>query len=130
MKKFLAIAACASAVMLTGCIAGVCTSNGGVSVLGCGLYSETAGNAMLQPTVRKDYTVVKRDVTASADLLSVFALVNFGDASYSTLKAAALQQAPGANDLIDVKMDYQMNNIIGINKVKVTMTATAVKFDK
>ena len=51
-----------------------------------------------------------------------------GDASYATLKAAALQQAPGATDLTNVKIDYRQECIIGINKVKVTLTADAIKY--
>ena len=42
----------------------------------------------------------------------------------------ALKQVPGAQDLVDVKMDYSMKNICGINEVTVTLTGTAVKFNK
>ena len=74
--------------------------------------------------------MVKRDVTASAKLMSYFTCVNIGDVSFATLKAEALKQAPGAQDLVDVKMDYSMKNICGINEVTVTLTGTAVKFNK
>ena len=131
MKKQLLIAggAVAAALVMTGC-AGVATHDGGVAPVSVGpnFYSEVSANAMIQPASCTKYTVVKRNVTASAKLTSYFTAVNIGDVSYATLKAAALKQAPGANDLVDVKMDYKMKNICGINEVTVIMTATAVKY--
>ena len=131
MKKqlLLAGAAFAAALVMTGC-AGVTTNNGGVAPISAGanIYSDVSANAMIQPVSSTKYTVVKRDVTASAKLVSYFTAVNLGDISYATLKAAALKQAPGANDLVDVKMDYKMKNICGVNEVTVILTATAVKF--
>ena len=131
MKKQLLLAggAVVAAFVMTGC-AGVATNNGGVAPIAAGpnFYSEVSANAMIQPTSSTNYTVVKRDVTATAKLTSYFTAVNIGDVSYATLKAAALKQAPGATDLVDVKMDYSMKNICGINEVTVTMTATAVKY--
>ena len=131
MKKTLTfVGAAFAAIVMTGC-AGITTNNGAVSPISAGpnFYSEVSANAMIQP-VSGDYEVVKRDVTASAVLKSYFTAVNIGDVSYATLKAAALKQAPGAQDLVDVKMDYSMKNICGINEVTVTLTATAVKFKK
>ena len=131
MKKQFILAAAAFAIMglVAGC-AGITTNSGGVAPISAGpnFYTVVSANAMLQPSTNTKYTVVKRDVTASAKLVSYFTAVNIGDVSYATLKAAALKQAPGANDLVDVKMDYTMKNICGINEVTVTMTATAVKF--
>ena len=121
------VAVCAIAAIMTGC-AGVATNNGGVAPVSVGpnFYSEVSANAMLHETPVA-YTVVKKDVTASAKLMSYFTAVNIGDVSYAALKAQALKQAPGANDLVGVKMDYKMKNICGINEITVTMTATAVK---
>lgn len=130
IKKTLLLAgAAAAAFVMTGC-AGVTTNSGGVAPLSAGpnFYSEVSANAMIQPVAKTNYTVVKRNVTSSAVLKSYFTAVNIGDVSYATLKAAALKQAPGANDLVDVKMDYSMKNICGINTVTVKLTATAVKF--
>ena len=131
MKKQLLLAggAIAAAFVMTGC-AGVATNNGGVAPISVGpnFYTEVSANAMLQANSCTKYTVVKRNVTATAQLTSYFTAVNIGDVSYATLKAAALKQAPGANDLVDVKMDYTMKNICGVNTVTVTMTATAVKY--
>ena len=112
--------------------AGITTNNGGVAPISSGpnFYTEVSANAILQPTAGSDYTVVKRDVKASAKLTSYFTCVNIGDVSYATLKAEALKQVPGAQDLVDVKMDYSMKNICGINEVTVTLTGTAVKFNK
>lgn len=129
MKKSLLIAgSILAAVVMAGC-AGVTTNNGGVAPISAGpnFYSEVSANAMIQP-VSGDYKVVKRDVTSSATLKSFFTAVNLGDISYATLKAEALKQAPGATDLVDVKMDYKMKNICGVNEITVILTATAVKF--
>ena len=130
MKKQLLLAggAIAAALVMTGC-AGVGTTNGGVSALSMGpnFYSEVSGNAILNETPGK-FTVVKRDVTATGTLKSYFTCVNIGDVSYATLKAEALKQAPGANDLVGVKMDYKMSNVCGVNTITVTLTGTAVKF--
>lgn len=129
-KTFITLgAAIAAAFVFTGC-AGITTNSGGVAPISAGpnFYSEVSANAMLQEASCTKYTVVKRNVTASATLKSYFTCVNIGDVSYATLKAAALKQAPGANDLVDVKMDYKMVNVCGICETTVTMTATAVKF--
>ena len=126
-KSLMFVAVCAIAAIMTGC-AGVATNNGGVAPVSAGpnFFSEVSGNAILNETPIA-YTVVKKNVTASAKLMSYFTAVNIGDVSYAALKAEALKQAPGADDLVGIKMDYKMKNICGINEVTVTMTATAVK---
>ena len=129
MKKcLLLVGGAMAAVLMSGC-AGVATNNGGVFTpsMGPNFYSEVSGNAMLQQTACTDFVVVKRNVKATATLQSYFTCVNFGDASYETLKAKALEGVD-ADDLVDVKMDYAMKNICGINTVTVTLTGTAVKF--
>ncbi len=131
-KNFLLVGgAILASMVMTGC-AGIGTNNGAVTLSGSGMniYSEMSANAMLPQYAAQDAVVVKRDVTATAELKSIFTAFNFGDASYATLKAAALKQAPGATDLTDVKMDYKQECICGINIVKVTMTATAIKYNK
>lgn len=128
MKKLIALACAAfAAVVVTGC-AGVTTNNGGVAPIAAGpnFFSEVKANAMIQP-VSGQYTVVKRGVTSTATLKSYFTVVNIGDVSYATLKAAALAQAPGANELVDVSMDYSQKTICGVNEITVTLTGTAVK---
>lgn len=128
MKKLIALACAAfAAVVVTGC-AGVATNNGSVAPIAAGpnFFSEVKANAMIQP-VSGQYTVVKRGVTATATLKSYFTVVNIGDVSYATLKAAALAQAPGANELVDVSMDYFQKTICGVNEITVTLTGTAVK---
>ena len=131
-KAFFAFAgAVAVALTMAGC-AGVTTQNGGIAPISAGpnFYSQVSGNAYIQPTCAKDAVIVKRDVTATATLKSFFTCVSIGDVSYETLKKDALKAAPGATDLIDVKMDYTMNNICGINNVTVKLTGTAIKFAK
>ena len=129
MKKSLLLAGSAmvAALVMSGCAA-VTTNNGSVTVnsLGPNFFSEFSANSMITP-YKGAYTVVKRDVKATAQLKSFFTCINMGDISYATLKKAALAQAKGADELIEVKMDYKVNTIFGINTIKVTLTATAVK---
>jgi len=126
-KQLMVLGAVFAAMLLAGC-AGVGFSNGAPVPVAAGpnFFSNVKANAFIQPTACKDYTVVKRDVTASAQLKSFFTCVNLGDISYATLKAEALKNVKGANDLVDVKMDYDMNCICGINTITAKLTATAV----
>ena len=129
MKKQILLTggAVAAALVMTGC-AGVVSHNGGVAPVSIGpnFYSEVGANAVLHETPLA-YSVVKKNVTVSARLMSYFTAVNIGDVSYAELKAKALAQAPGADDLVGIKMDYKMKNVLGINEITVTMTAIAVK---
>ena len=127
MKKLMVLGGAFAAMLLAGC-AGVGFSNGAPTPIAAGpnFYSTVQANAFIQPVTATDYTVVKRDVTATAQLKSFFTCVNMGDISYATLKKAALAQAPGANDLVEVKIDYDMQCICGINTVTAKLTATAV----
>ena len=97
MKKHLLMlgGALVAAFVITGC-AGITTNNGGVAPISAGpnFFTEVSANAMIQPATNLKYTVVKRDVQASAVLKSYFTCVNIGDISYATLKAEALKQAP------------------------------------
>ncbi|MBE6381302.1 MAG: hypothetical protein E7047_10285 [Lentisphaerae bacterium] len=131
MKKHLLLtgAAAAAALALTGCV-GVPTHNGApAAFVGApSFYAQVSGNAMMQPNAPAKYTVVKRNVQAKTVVKSYFGCVSMGDSSFATLKAEALKSAPGANDIIDVKMDYSMTNVIGICETTITMTGTAVKY--
>ena len=126
-KQLMVLGGALAAVLLAGC-AGVGFSNGAPVPVAAGpnFFSEVKANAFIQPVAGTDYKVIKRDVTASAELKSIFTCVNIGDISYETLKKAALAQAKGANDLIEVKIDYEMQCICGINTVTAKLTATAV----
>ena len=129
MKKMMAFGgAVAALVMLAGC-AGVSTQNGSIGPVCAGpnFFSEVSGNAMIQPVTGK-YTVVQRNVKAEATLQSYFACVHIGDVSYEALKAKALENVKGAEDLTDVVMDYAFHNICGIAITTVKLTGTAIKY--
>ena len=125
MKKSLLLVggAILASVILSGC-AGV--SVPGATTAGPVFFADYSAPAVVNP-YQGSYSIVKRDVTASATFKSFFTCINEGDVSYATLKKAALAQAQGANELVDVKIDYKVNTIFGINTIKVTLTATAVK---
>ena len=125
MKKSLLLVggAILASVILSGC-AGV--SVPGATTAGAVFFSDYSAPAVITP-YKGACTIVKRDVKASATFKSFFTCINLGDVSYAALKKQALEQAKGANELIEVKMDYQIKNIIGINTITVEMTATAVK---
>ena len=125
MKKSLLLVggAVLASVILSGC-AGV--SVPGATTCGPVFFADYAANAMVAPYTG-NYTIVKRNVTATGKFRSFFTCINEGDVSYATLKKQALQGAQGANELVDVKIDYKVNTIFGINTITVNMTATAVK---
>jgi len=127
MKKLMVLGGAFAAMLLAGC-AGVGFSNGAPVPVAAGpnFYSTVQANAFIQPVTATDYTVVKRDVTATAQLKSFFTCVNMGDISYETLKKEALKNVKGANDLVEVKIDYDMQCICGINTITAKLTATAV----
>ena len=130
MKKSLLLAGSAmvAALVMTGCAA-VATNNGSVTATSVGpnFYSQVSANAMIPQYAAADAKIVKRNVTAEATLKSYFTCVNLGDASFETLKSKALE-GKKADDLIDVRVDYDMNCICGINTVTVKLTGTAIKY--
>ena len=126
-KQLMVLGGALAAMLLAGC-AGIGFANGAPVPVAAGptFFANVQANAFIQPVAGSDYKVIKRDVTASAQLKSFFTCVNIGDISYATLKAEALKNVKGANDLVDVKMDYDMNCICGINTITAKLTATAV----
>ena len=125
MKKSLLMVggALLASVILSGC-AGV--SVPGATTAGPVFFAEYAAPAVVSPYTGT-YSIVKRDVKASASFKSFFTCINMGDVSYAALKKQALEQAKGANELINVQIDYKVNTIFGINTITVNLTATAVK---
>ena len=126
MKKLMVLGGAFAAMLLAGC-AGVGFANGAPVPMAAGpvFYAEVKANAFIQP-LKSDYKVIKRNVTATAQLKSFFTCVSIGDISYETLKAKALNGVKGADELVEVKMDYDMNCICGINTITAKLTATAV----
>ena len=126
-KMILGLGAIAAAAIVTSC-AGVATNNGMPApvAMGPNFFSTISLNAMIGD-VQSSYTVVKHGVTGEATITSFFTCVNMGDASFENLKAKALEGL-AADDLIDVRVDYDMNCICGINTIKVKLTGTAIKY--
>ena len=126
-KQLMVLGGALAAVLLAGC-AGVGFANGAPVPVAAGptFFANVQANAFIQPVTATDYKVIKRNVTATAQLKSFFTCVNIGDVSYETLKKAALAQAQGADDLVEVKVDYDMQCICGINTITAKLTATAV----
>ena len=127
MKKLMVLGGAFAAMLLAGC-AGVGFANGAPVPVAAGptFFANVQANAFIQPVSATDYKVIKRDVTATAQLKSFFTCVNIGDVSYETLKKEALKNVEGANDLVEVKVDYDMQCICGINTITAKLTATAV----
>jgi len=126
-KMILGLGAIVAASIVTSC-AGVTTNNGMPApvAMGPNFFSTVKLNAMVGD-VTSSYTVVKHGVTAEGTITSFFTCVNMGDASFETLKGKALEGL-SADDLIDVRVDYDMNCICGINTIKVKLTGTAIKY--
>ena len=124
-KMILGLGAVVAAAIVTSC-AGVTTNNGMPALIGMGpnFFSTIKLNSYIGD-VTSSYTVVKHGVTAEATITSFFTCVNMGDASFDTLKDKALEGLT-ADDLIDIRVDYDQNCICGINTVKVKLTGTAI----
>ena len=129
-KMILALGALAAATIVTSCAA-VAVNNGmpAPGAVGANFFSNVSANALIAP-VQSDFTVVKHGVKAEAKYKCFFTAFNFGDASFKTLKDEALKEAAGADDIIDVRVDYDMNCICGINTVTVKLSGTAIKYKK
>ena len=130
-KMILALGAIVAATIVTSC-AGVVANNGAPApaALGANLFSNVSLNSMIAPLDSTDYTVVKHGVKGEATITSFFTAINLGDASFETLKAEALKEASGADDITDVRIDYDMSCICGINTITVKLTGTAIKYKK
>lgn len=126
-KMILGLGAVVAAAIVTSC-AGVTTNNGMPALIGMGpnFFSTLKLNSYIGD-VTSSYTVVKHGVTGEATITSFFTCVNMGDASFDTLKSKALEGL-SADDLIDIRVDYDQNTICGINTVKVKLTGTAIKY--
>lgn len=136
MKKSLYLAILASGVMLlmTGCQGIVKANNNGFpSVMPGLLYAEMQNAQMVQdkqlPRFQK-FVVLKR-VQADAVTTNFLGLISIGDASYSLLKSRALADCREADDIIDLEVDSNCNNILGIvNKVTTQIRGVAIKYVK
>ena len=130
-KMILAAGAIVAAAIVTSC-AGVVANNGSPApaALGMNLFSKVSLNSLIAPLSTTDYTVVKHGVSGEATVTSFFSAINMGDASFETLKKDALKDAAGADDITDVRIDYDMSCICGINTITVKLTGTAIKFKK
>ena len=126
-KMILGLGAVVAAAIVTSC-AGVTTNSGMPApvAMGPNFFSTVSLNAMVGD-VQSSFSVVKHDVKAEATITSFFTCVNLGDASFETLKKKALDGV-AADGLIDVRVDYDMNCICGINTIKVKLTGTAIKY--
>ena len=129
-KMILAVGAIVAAAIVSSC-AGVVANNGmpAPAVLGMNLFSNISLNSLVGDVNEADYTVVKSGVTGEGTITSFFGAINMGDASFETLKEEALKGLD-ANDITDVRVDYKMNCICGINTVTVKLTGTAIKYKK
>lgn len=117
-------------ITLTGCMSSINVNNGLASCPPGALFSEMKTATLVQDRVdNRAYTVVK-PVTAQATTTNFLGLISQGDASYATLKEIALR-GTGADDIINLEVDYAHNNILGIvNKVTTVINGTAVKYTK
>ena len=128
-KMILALGALVAATVFTSCAA-VAINNGmpAPGAVGANIFSDISANALIAP-IQSDFTVVQHNVKAEAEYSCIFTAFNFGDASFETLKKDALK-GTDANDITDVRVDYKMNCICGINTVTVKLTGTAIKYKK
>lgn len=125
-------AACVISLM-AGCAGAFKMDNNGFpSVAPGGLITDMRVASMVKdPMFQRGFTVVKSNVEVEATTVSYLAIVSLGDASFQTLKSKALAQAPGADTLINLEVDFRQKNVLGlINEVTTVLRATAVKTNK
>ena len=130
MKKCLMMGAlCTLAALLSGCQGMLATNYGFASVPGGFLVSDMKGATMVQQRhPARKYQVLGK-VKAEAQTTSYLSLVSIGDASYCTLKKAALEKYRDADDIIDIEMDFRHDNLLGlVNKVFAVLNGTAIKY--
>ena len=125
-KMILGLGAVVAAAIVTSC-AGVATNYGGpaTAMMGPNFFTNASYNAFIGEVKSTDYKVVKHGVSGSSTIKSYFSVVHLGDASFETLKKEALSGLD-ADDIIDIRLDYDVDNVIGLNTVKVTLHGTAI----
>ena len=131
MKKMFVLGAMfALTALLTGCQGMLWSNQNGFSTVSGGvLVSDMKGGLYLQDRHPSRKFKVLGKVNAEGLTTSYIFLVSVGDASYQTLKKAALEKYRDADDIIDVELDFRNDNILGlINKLHVTLNGTAVKY--
>lgn len=132
MKKLtMLLVGCGAMLGLTGCLGGMKADNYGFATAPGGiLISNMKGGQFIQPRElsNRKYEIMGI-VRAEAMTVNYLGLISQGDASYQTLKRKALAEHHEADDLINVELDFNHDNLLGIvNKVFVDMTATAIKY--
>ena len=130
MKKFLMLGAvCAMAALMSGCQGMIAGHNGFATAPGGFIVSDMKGGTLIQDRHPARKFKVLGKVKAEAVTTSYLNLVSIGDASYQSMKKAALEKYRDADDIIDVELDFRHDNILGIiNKVFVNLNGTAVKY--
>lgn len=133
MKKFTLVAALALGTLsFTGCMNAVATHQGFPVVPSGLVYSELKGAALVQerPEAASRPYVVVQDVAAQTTTTNIMGLVAIGDASYATLKEAALSGIQ-ADDIINLEVDFAHKSILGIvSEVTTTIRGEAVKYQR
>lgn len=130
MKKCVMLGAmCMLVVLLSGCQGMLATHCGFASAPGGFLVSDMKGATLVQSRHPARQFKVLGKVKAEAQTTSYLALVSIGDASYQTLKKAALEKYRDADDIIDIEMDFRHDNLLGlVNKVFTVLNGTAIKY--
>lgn len=131
MKKlFLLGAMSVVAMVVSGCAGNFVADRWGFATVAPGpIVSDMKGGLFIQPRHPARKFQILGKVKAEALTTSYLMLVSIGDASYQTLKKAALEKYRDADDIIDVDMDFRNDNLLGlINKVHVTLEGTAIRY--
>lgn len=131
MKKLFTLGAmCAVVLVLSGCAGAVVAHHDGFATVNPGpIVSDMKGGLFVQPRNPARKFQILGKVKSEAMTTGYLMLVSIGDASYQTLKKAALEKYRDADDIIDIELDFRNDNLLGlINKVYVTLNGTAIKY--
>ncbi len=131
MKRYVLFALMAASVVALGCAGYGMHGGPGHAMGGSIMTGSTYGSADTTSTVynleRKDFDVLG-PVMAEASSTSILGWIESGDSGYGTLLEKA-KEGKNADDVIDVRIDNEVNNILGLYcTVNAKYFGTAVKW--
>ncbi|MCF6174624.1 MAG: hypothetical protein L3J71_02530 [Victivallaceae bacterium] len=132
MKKALKLTA---GICLVGILAGCINTRTPITgAMAGGIYTSISSGFFVATPVRplkEKYIVIKENVTSESTSTNIMALVAFGDSSYISAFENMLKQAPGADAIIDIKVDIKKKSILLLyNDTTLVVQGTAIKYIK
>lgn len=131
-RNLMLLVACCAALLLSGCGAFYCNSNGFPAVPPALVFSETTRGAFMLPKAENlDNYIVLGEVEGRASMENVLFIIATGDASIAAAKRDALRVYKDAEEIINVEVDAYHKSILGLFNTSTTiLRGFAVKYKK